>query len=65
MGAKNEVAAKPETKALPSNPEEDKTEGMKKLATEQKNEMGEKIRKLQKLRLDLHHQTKMRRNLRS
>ncbi len=33
MGAKIEVAAKSEKRALPSNPEEDKSEGMKELGT--------------------------------
>ncbi len=42
MGAKNEVAAKPETRALPSNPDEDKTEGMKELATKHRNKRGER-----------------------
>ncbi len=42
LGAKNEVAAKPETRALPSNPDEEESEGMKELATEQKNKIGEK-----------------------
>ncbi len=36
LRAKNEIAAKPETKILPSNPKEDESEGMKKLATKQK-----------------------------
>ncbi len=35
MGAKNEVAAKLETGALPSNPEEKESEGMKELATKE------------------------------
>ncbi len=47
LGAKNEVAAKPETRALPSNSEEKESE-------KQGNQ-----------RLNLHHQTKMRKNQRS
>ncbi len=65
LGAKNEVAAKPQTRALPSNPDEEESEGMKESATKEKNKMGEKLRKQGNERLDLHHQTKMRRNQRS
>ncbi len=43
LGAKNEVAAKPKTRVLPSNPDEEKSAGMKELATEQKNENGKNI----------------------
>ncbi len=43
MGAKNEVAAKPETNALPSKPDEEKSEHMKEAAIEQKIESVEKI----------------------
>ncbi len=42
LGAKIEVSAKPETKPLPSNPQEEESEGMEELATEQENEIGEK-----------------------
>ncbi len=42
LGAKNEVATKPEARALPSKPEGNESEGMKQLATKQKNKMGEK-----------------------
>ncbi len=42
MEAKNKVAAKPETKALPLNLEEDESKGMKELVIKQKNKMGEK-----------------------
>ncbi len=42
MVAKNEVAAKPETKPLPSNPDVEESEQMKEAATESKIESGEK-----------------------
>ena len=42
LGTKNEVAAKPETRTLSSNPKDDESEEMKELATKKKNEMGEK-----------------------
>ncbi len=42
FGAKNEVAANPETKTLPSNPEEDESEGKLELATKQKTKWEKK-----------------------
>ncbi len=42
LEAKNKVAAKPETKALPLNPDEEDSKGLKELATEKENKNGEK-----------------------
>ncbi len=64
LGAKNEVAAKSETRALPSNQDEDESEGIQESATKQKNKMKKMMQQGNK-RLDLQHQTKMRRNQRS
>ncbi len=43
LRAKNEVAAKPETRVLLSNPEEDESEGVKESTIKQKNKIGGKI----------------------
>ncbi len=45
LGANIDVSEKPETRALPSNPDEDDSKGMKELVTEQKNKMEKKLRK--------------------
>ncbi len=38
LGAKNEVALKSEKSTLPSNPDEEESEGMKELVMEEKTE---------------------------
>ncbi len=48
FGAKNEVALKPETRALPSNIEDNNSKGMKELAAKQKNKIGEKTEEARK-----------------
>ncbi len=41
LGAKNDDVAKPETRALLSNPDEEDSKGLKELANEKKNKNGE------------------------
>ncbi len=45
LGAKNDNTAKPVTKALPSNQDEEDSKGLKELANEKKNKNGEKDEK--------------------
>ena len=56
LGAKNEVAANPETSGFSSNPEEKKLEGMNVFETEQKKENEEKNEEAEKQRMELHQQ---------
>ncbi len=62
LGAKNDDAAKPETRALPSNPDEDDSKGLKELATEKENKNGEEDEEAWKPKTALNSSEQLKKN---